>query len=109
MVDRFERPVHGLTPVVRHGPRGDPPRAAVVLGAQGVRDGQSHIGWGDLGDRRGIGELDHRMDLALRVDDDLDAVEVDAEEQMGLDDLEPLVDEGGRVDRDHRPIDTSDA
>src|SRR5699024_12442173 len=55
--------------------------------------------------RRGVGELDHRVDVRLRVDDDLDVVEVDLEEQVGLDDFQALVDQGRGVEGDHRPID----
>ena len=42
----------------------------------------------------------------LRVHDDVDPVVRDAEQQVRLDDLEALVDQGGRVDGDdraHRP------
>jgi hypothetical protein len=37
------------------------------------------------------------------VDDDLDLLIRQAEEEMGLDQLQPLVGEGRRVDRDLRP------
>ncbi len=46
-------------------------------------------------------ELDHRVHDRLGVHDHLDVVEVDAVEQAGFEQFETLVDEGGRVDRDH--------
>ena len=47
-----------------------------------------------LGDRRPVTELDHRMDDRLRMDDDLDPVVVDAEQRVCLDDFEALVHQG---------------
>ena len=41
--------------------------------AEGVADRQAHVGHAELGDRRAVGELDHRVDDRLRVDDHLDA------------------------------------
>jgi len=43
------------------------------------------------------------VDQRLGVHDDVDAVERDVEQQVGLDDLEALVDQGRGVDRDDRP------
>ena len=54
-----------------------------------------------------VGELHHRVDQLLRVDHDVDRVEGYAEQQVGLDHLEPLVDERGGVGRDdlaHREV-----
>ena len=64
-------------------------------------DGHEHARWAGLGDGRAVDELDHRVDQLLRVHDDLDALERDVEEQVGLDHLQPLVDQRGRVGRDH--------
>ena len=52
--------------------------------------------------RGAVDEGDHRVDDRLRVHDHVDAVVRDAEEQVGLDQLEPLVDQRGGVERDHR-------
>ncbi|CAL2071510.1 hypothetical protein GPN2_22132 [Streptomyces murinus] len=65
-------------------------------------DRAPHVGRRGLGDRRAVGELDHRVDVRLRVHDHLDAVERDVVQQMRLDDLQALVDQGRGVDRDHR-------
>ena len=73
---------------------------------EGVPDGQAHVRHAQLGDRRAVGELHHRVDHGLRVHDDLDVVVVDPEQLVGLDDLEPLVHQRAGVDRDlrtHRP------
>ena len=61
------------------------------------RDRQLHVRRRGLRNRRAVDELDHRVDHRLGVHDDLDAVEVDAEQQMRLDDLKALVDQGRRV------------
>src|SRR5215467_848258 len=71
-----------------------------VRPAQGERDGNPHIGRAGLGERGSVGELDHRVDDRLRVDDHRDLVEPEPEQQVGLDDLKPLVDKRGAVDRD---------
>ena len=55
-----------------------------------------------LRDRRAVDELDHRVDDRLRVHHDVDAVEGHVEQQVRLDDLEALVDQGRRVGRDQR-------
>ncbi len=47
-------------------------------------------------------ELDHRVDQRLRVDDDVDPVVGQVEEQVRLDQLQPLVDQRRGVDGDHR-------
>ena len=71
--------------------------------AERERDRHVHVGRADLGDRRAVDEGDHRVDHRLRVDDDVDALVGHAEEQVGLDQLEPLVDQRRRVQRHHRP------
>ena len=50
-----------------------------------------------LRERRAVDELDHRVHQRLRVHDDVDPVERHAEEQVRLEQLEALVDQGGRV------------
>ena len=70
---------------------------------QGVLDWQLHVRAAELRDDGAVAELDHRVDDALRVDDDLDLVIVDTVEPLRLDDLKALVDERGRVDRDLLP------
>ena len=69
---------------------------------QGQRDRQPHVRRAGLGDRRAVGEGDHRVHDRLRVHHDVDVGVGDAEEQVRLDQLEPLVDQGRRVDRDDR-------
>ena len=81
---------------------GAAPRRDAVRPAQAERDRQPHVRRAGLGERRAVDELDHRVDHRLRVDDDLDPVERDVEEQVRLDDLQALVDQGGGVDRDDR-------
>ena len=79
--------------------------------ASGTRSGQarpSAIGISIVGgeawsERGAVDELDHRVHHRGGVHDDLDAVERDVEEQVRLDHLEALVDQGRGVDRDHRP------
>ena len=76
--------------------------ADAVRVGQGVADGQAHVGQRELGDGGAVGELDHRVHDRLRVDDDLDAVVADAEQLVGLDDLEALVHERRGVHGDLR-------
>ena len=73
-----------------------------VRPAQAERDRQPHVRRAGLGERRAVDELDHRVHDRLRVHDDVDAVERDVEEQVRLDQLEALVDQGRRVDRHDR-------
>ena len=49
-------------------------RADAVRVAERVADRQAHVGQAELGDRRPVGELDHRVDHRLRMDDHLDLV-----------------------------------
>ena len=69
---------------------------------QRQRDRQPHVGRAGLGDRRAVGEGDHRVHDRLRVHDDVDVGVGDVEEQVGLDELEALVHQRRGVDRDHR-------
>ena len=80
-------------------------RAAVGIG-QGVLDGKSHVGGAQLGLEGAVDEPDGRVDDALRMDDHLDRVVADIVQPVRLDDLQALVRERRRVDRDlgaHRP------
>ena len=70
-VGRREVEAGDVAPVDRAEGRGEPLRVR-----QGVADREPHVGLGELGDRRPVAELDHRVHDRLRVDDDLDAVVV---------------------------------
>ena len=85
--------------------RGGRRRPAIGIG-QRVLDGKSHVGGAQLGLEGAVDEPDGGVDDALRVDDDLDRVVVDIVQPVRLDDLQALVGERRRVDRDlgaHRP------
>ena len=69
---------------------------------EGVADRQAHVRQAELGDRRPVGELDHRVDDRLRVHDHLDLVVRRAEQLVGLDHLEALVHQRAGVDGDLR-------
>ena len=58
---------------------------------EGVPDGQAHVGQRQLRDGAAVGELGHRVDNALRVHHDLDAVVGGAEQFVRLDHFQPLV------------------
>ena len=73
---------------------------------EAVRDREAHIGARELGEYRAVNVLDHRVHDRLRVHDDLDPVDGDAEERGGLEHLKSLVHECRGIDRDlgpHRP------
>jgi hypothetical protein len=72
---------------------------AVGVG-EGVTDGQSHVGGRELGDSGPVGELHHRVYDRLGMNNHRHPVVVDAEQLMGLDDLEALVHQGGGVHGD---------
>jgi hypothetical protein len=61
------------------------------------RDRHEHPWRSHLGDGRAVAELDHRVNPLLRVHDDVDGREGHVEEQVRLDDLQALVDQGRRV------------
>ncbi len=98
-VGRLEIEARQLAPVDGTEPGGD----AVGVG-QGVADGQAHVGHRQLGDGGAVGGGHHGVHDRLRVHDDVDVVETHAvlgtEQLVRLDDLEPLVHERRRVDRD---------
>ncbi len=67
---------------------------------EGVLDRGAHVGGGELGDERAIVELGEGVDEGLGMDEGVDLFGGEAEEPVGLDDFEGLVDEGGGVDGD---------
>ena len=67
---------------------------------EGVKDGETHVGDGDLGENAAVDEFDEGVDGGLRVDDDADLRGREVEEAAGFDDLEALVHHGGGVDGD---------
>ena len=69
---------------------------------QGVADGEPHVGLGELGQGRSVAQLHHGVHDRLRVHHYVDAVVRHPEQLVGLNDLQALVHEGGRVDRDLR-------
>ena len=62
--------------------------------------GRAHVRVAELGEDRAVHVLHQRMHDALRMYDHLDLRRFHAEQQAGLDQLEPLVHQGGRIDRD---------
>ena len=93
----------GRPPVELHRRR-DPGQALAVGDGQG--DGDAHVGDTELRHHRAVDELDEGVDDAGRVDDHVDARVGHVEQEVRLDDLQPLVHHRRRVDRDlraHRP------
>ena len=82
----FEREGSDLGPVDRAERLGQPLRRA-----EREADRESHVGHRQLRDRRAVDELHHAVHDGLRVDDDVDGVEVDAEQLVRLDHFEALV------------------
>ena len=73
---------------------------------QRVGDRHAHVRVAEVRERRAVAQLDQAVDDRLRVDDDVDLLVRRAEQVVGLDQLEPLVHQRRRVDRDlaaHRP------
>ena len=100
-IGRFEGQVLRARPVER-----TEGRPGAVRPAEGVADGEAHVRFGQLRQRRPVAQLHHGMDDRLRVHHDADAVVVDPEELVGLNHLEALVHQRRRVDGDlgtHRP------
>ena len=70
-------------------------------------DGDPHVGITQLCQYRAVDIFHHGMDDALRMDDHIQLLGRHVEEELGLDQLQTLVHERGRVDRDlaaHRPL-----
>src|SRR6266404_5829540 len=65
-----------------------------------VLDRVTHVRRAQLRQNRPIRELHHRMHDALRVDDHIHTIYVDIEQPPRLDHLQPLVEQGGRIDGD---------
>ncbi len=83
---------------------GEIERLQIVRDAVGPGDSvlnrEAHVAVAELGDDAVVGELDHAVDDALRMDDDLDLVHGHVEEPFGLDHLQALVEERGAIDGD---------
>ena len=69
---------------------------------QRVGDRHAHVGVAEMRQRGAVPEAHHGVHDGGRVDDDLDPVVREVEEEVRLDQLEPLVHERRRVDRDLR-------
>ena len=96
----------GALELERRGPAarssgGDRRRRALRVGER-VRDRHAHVRVAEVRERGAVAEAHERVDDRRRVDDDLDPVVRQAEEEVRLDQLEPLVRERRRVDRDLR-------
>ncbi len=96
LIQRFEGPTGGGAPVARPGHTGQPFRPAQCEG-----DRQLHVRRRALGQRRAVHELHHRVHDRLRMHHDVDPVQVDAVEQVGLQQLQALVDQRRGVGGDH--------
>ena len=73
---------------------------------QRVGDRHPHVRIAEVGQRGAVAQLDQAVDDRLGVDDDVDLLVGRPEQVVGLDQLEALVHQRGRVDRDlaaHRP------
>ena len=74
---------------------GEAERVVDVHGAirvcEGIFDRMAHGGFSDVGQQRAIDQADHRMDERLGMNDDIDVVDIEIEQQRGLDHLEALV------------------
>ena len=94
-IGRAERQL-GVREEVEARGRAVPPGGVV----DGVLDGDAHVREAQLGLDRAVHELDERVDDAFRVHNCLDAVIWHPEQAMRLDDLQPLVHQGGGIDGD---------
>ncbi len=79
--------------------RGEGVGDAVGVG-NSVLDGEAHVAMAELGEDAAVLKLDHAMDDALGVDDDVDFCHGDIEQPFGFDHFEAFVKEGGGVDGD---------
>ena len=77
-------------------------RGAFRVGER-VGDRHAHVRVPEMGERCTVAEAHERVDDGRRVDDDLDPLVREPEQKMRLDQLEALVRERRRVDRDLRP------
>ena len=75
-------------------------RRPAVRVRERVLNRQPHVGHADLRDHRSIDEFDHRVHDRLRVHDDVDLVGPQAEQPVGLDDLQAFVHQRRRINRD---------
>ena len=80
--------------------RGAGPAVALRDGRAAYWMGMRMSGRPKLRLQRAVHELDERVDQALGMDDDIDVLVGDIVEPVGLDDLQALVHERGRVDGD---------
>ena len=72
-----------------------------------ISDRDPHVGTAELGEHRAVDKLDQRMDHRLWVDHDIKLFRRQSEQVVRLDQLEPLIHQSRRIDRDfgaHRPI-----
>ena len=70
---------------------------------QAVGDRRAHVGVAELGEDRTIHVFDHRMHDALWMHDDVDRIRWRVEQEVRLDQLEPLIHQRRRIDADLRP------
>ena len=83
-------------------------RSMHALGpGQAIGDGRAHIGAGHLREDRPVTQMHEAMHDRLRMDQNVELVRREPEEVMRFQQLEPLVHQRGRIDRDlgaHRPV-----
>ncbi len=66
-------------------------------------DGKAHIRRTDLGDHGAVVVLDHGVNEALRLHDDVNPVVIDIEKPMRLDNFKAFIEHGCRINRDFLP------
>ena len=74
---------------------------------QAERNRRAHVRARQLRQHRAVAIVDERVDDRLRMHHHLELGRLDREQMIGLDQLQALVHQGGRVDRDlapHRPV-----
>src|SRR5438552_2826464 len=62
-----------------------------VWPGDGVLNRETHVGVGQLSQHRAVRKFHHRMDNALRMNDDFDLRHFDAKQPVRLDHLQPLI------------------
>ena len=105
-VDRLEGELAHSCEVERNDGAGTLGESHAVPSVQRIGDRDAHAGRTEMGEHGAVSELHETVDDRLRMHDDVDALVGRAEEVVGLHDLEALVHQGRRVDRDlaaHRP------